>query len=71
MKKIIFYYLPPIVLVIAIYFVSGISAPKLPQLFYGKDKILHFGVYFVLTYLTARAFSQTENMHPAKFYLQF
>lgn len=49
--------------------VSNIPATKLPNQLIGKDKILHFITYFILAFLTFRAFNASRKFEEKKYLL--
>ena len=70
-KKFILFHLPPLIAMISIFLVSNIPAPSLPSSLIGKDKILHFGVYFVLGFLTNRSMQQIEKLKSKSYLFTF
>jgi VanZ family protein len=55
-KEFTFYQLPAILCVLLIYFGSSIPAQDFPDLsIFNYDKVIHFLLYFVLSFLTYRA----------------
>jgi len=56
MNKFLKFFLPPILWAGIIFWNSSLPRPPIPQIEFNHfDKILHFGAYFILGYLTTRA----------------
>ncbi len=61
-KELLWYYLPPIVWALAIFVGSSIPSKDFPDLkIFSYDKLLHFGVFFVLAFLTYRALAHQRR----------
>jgi VanZ family protein len=61
-KEVLWYYLPPIIWALAIFVGSSIPSKDFPDLkIFSYDKLLHFGVFFVLAILTYRAFAHQRR----------